>query len=77
MASARVDVPGVLTLDHTMLMIEVAVDGAGIACVLETAVLPWLNDGRLVALLDSSLVCVSITRVIAMYRRPFAHSLRC
>lgn len=47
-----VDVPGILTLDHTMLMIEAAADGLGVAYVPETAAGPWLNDGRLIALLE-------------------------
>jgi DNA-binding transcriptional LysR family regulator len=47
-----VDVPGTLTLDHTMLMIEAAADGVGIAYVPEIAARPWLDDGRLMALLE-------------------------
>lgn len=47
-----IDVPGVLTLDHTMLMIEAAADGVGIAYVPEIAARPWLTDGRLIALLE-------------------------
>lgn len=47
-----IDVPGVLTLSHTMLMIEAAADGLGIAYVPETAAQPWLSDGRLVPLLE-------------------------
>lgn len=47
-----VDVPGTLTLDHTMLMIEAAADGVGIAYVPEIAARPWLDDGRLFALLE-------------------------
>jgi DNA-binding transcriptional LysR family regulator len=45
-------VPGVLTLNHTMLMIEAAAKGLGIAYIPETAVQPWLSDGRLVPLLE-------------------------
>jgi DNA-binding transcriptional LysR family regulator len=47
-----VDVPGTLTLDHTMLTIEAAADGLGVAYVPETAAEPWLSDGRLIALLE-------------------------
>ncbi|XBS68254.1 LysR family transcriptional regulator [Acerihabitans sp. KWT182] len=47
-----IDVPGVLTLDHNILMIEAAADGLGIAYVPEPAARPWLNDGRLLTVLD-------------------------
>ena len=47
-----VDVPGAMTLNHTMLMIEAAADGLGIAYVPETAARPWLQAGRLIALLE-------------------------
>ncbi|HEY0685603.1 MAG TPA: LysR family transcriptional regulator [Steroidobacter sp.] len=47
-----IDVPGALTLNHTMLTIEAAADGLGIAYVPETAARPWLTDGRLVPLLE-------------------------
>jgi len=47
-----IDVPGVMTLDHTMLMLEAAADGLGIAYVPETAAQPMLDDGRLIALLE-------------------------
>lgn len=47
-----IDVPGVVTLDHTMLMIEAAADGLGIAYVPEIAARSWLDDGRLIALLE-------------------------
>lgn len=47
-----VNVPGVLTLDHNGLMIEAAADGLGIAYVPETAARAWLDDGRLVTVLD-------------------------
>lgn len=47
-----IDVPGVMTLDHTMLMIEAAADGLGIAYVPEIAVRSRLDDGRLIALLE-------------------------
>ncbi|MEW6343942.1 MAG: LysR family transcriptional regulator [Paraburkholderia sp.] len=49
---AVVNVPGVLTLDHNGLMIEAAADGLGIAYVPETAARAWLDDGRLVTVLD-------------------------
>lgn len=47
-----IDVPGVLTLNHTMLMIEAAAKGLGIAYVPEPAARPWLSDRRLVPLLE-------------------------
>lgn len=47
-----IDVPGVLTLNHTLLMIEAAASGLGIAYVPEPSAQPWLSDGRLVALLE-------------------------
>jgi len=47
-----VDVPGVLTLNHTMLTIEAAAEGLGIAYVPEPSAQPWLSDGRLVCLLE-------------------------
>ena len=47
-----IDVPGALTLNHTMLMIEAAADGLGVAYVPETAARPWLEDERLTALLE-------------------------
>lgn len=47
-----IDVPGVMTLDHTMLMIEAAADGLGIAYVPEIAARSRLDDGRLIALLE-------------------------
>lgn len=47
-----IDVPGVLTLNHTILMIEAAAKGLGIAYVPEPAARQWLSDGRLVSLLE-------------------------
>lgn len=47
-----IDVPGAMTLDHTMLMVEAAVDGLGIAYVPEPAARPFLDDGRLIAILE-------------------------
>lgn len=47
-----IDVPGVVTLDHTMLMIEAAANGLGIAYVPEIAARSRLDDGRLIALLE-------------------------
>lgn len=47
-----IDVPGVMTLNHTVLMIEAAAQGLGIAFVPETAARPWLSDGRLIPLLE-------------------------
>jgi DNA-binding transcriptional LysR family regulator len=48
----EIDVPGVLTLNHTTLAAEAAAKGLGIAYLPEPAALPWLGDGRLVALLE-------------------------
>lgn len=47
-----IDVPGAMTLDHTMLLIEAATDGLGIAYVPEIAAHSRLDDGRLIALLE-------------------------
>ena len=47
-----IDVTGAMTLDHTMLMIEAAAAGIGIAYVPETAARPWLQAARLIALLE-------------------------
>jgi DNA-binding transcriptional LysR family regulator len=47
-----VNVPGALTLDNIGLMIEAAANGLGIAYVPETAARAWLDDGRLVTVLD-------------------------
>lgn len=47
-----IDVPGALTLNHTMLLIEAAANELGIAFVPEPAVEPWLRDGRLIAVLE-------------------------
>jgi DNA-binding transcriptional LysR family regulator len=46
-----VDVPGRLTLDNMELMLEAAVDGFGIAYVLERAARPYLEEGRLATVL--------------------------
>lgn len=47
-----VDVPGRLVLDHMRLMLEAAADGLGIAYVLERAARPFIDDGRVVVLLQ-------------------------
>jgi DNA-binding transcriptional LysR family regulator len=47
-----VDVPGALTLDHIGLMVEAAVDGLGIAYVPERSAKPYLDDGRLLTVLE-------------------------
>lgn len=47
-----IDVPGVLTLNHTLLTIEAAAEGLGIAYVAEPCAQQWLRDGRLIALLE-------------------------
>ena len=46
-----VEVPGRLTLDQIGLMVEAAADGLGIAYVPDHAARPWLDDGRLAAVL--------------------------
>lgn len=71
-----IDVPGVLTLNHTMLMIEAAAEGLGIAYVPETAVQPWLSDGRLVALLEDWSPRVGGLRIYYPGRRHVPASLR-
>ena len=48
-----VDVPGALTLNHNGLMVDAAVDGLGIAFVPERVAQPFLQDGRLRALLEN------------------------
>ena len=48
-----VDAPGALTLDHNGLMAEAAAGGLGIAYVPESVARPWLDDGRLVTVLDA------------------------
>ena len=50
--SLTIDVPGVLTLDDSELMLEAAVDGAGLAYVTEHRAAAYLEDGRLVRVLD-------------------------
>jgi DNA-binding transcriptional LysR family regulator len=47
-----IEVPGALTLDHKELMVEAAVDGLGIAFVPERVARPYLDNGRLRALLE-------------------------
>lgn len=47
-----IDVPGALTLDHSGLMVEAALDGLGIAYIPERAVRSHLENGRLVAMLE-------------------------
>ncbi|MGQ7938146.1 LysR family transcriptional regulator [Paraburkholderia sp. D1E] len=47
-----IDVPGVLTLDHNGLMVEAASDGLGLAYVPESTAHDWLDDGRLVTVLE-------------------------
>lgn len=48
-----IDVPGMLTLDNSQLMLEAASDGLGIAYLPETYVHKALNEGRLVAVLQA------------------------
>lgn len=47
-----IDAPGPLTLDNIGLMVEAAIDGMGIAYVPESAARTWIENGRLVILLD-------------------------
>lgn len=47
-----VDVPGVLTLDNSQLMVEAAADGLGIAYVPEPFARTGLDEGRLVCVLE-------------------------
>ncbi|PRD41608.1 LysR family transcriptional regulator [Phyllobacterium phragmitis] len=71
-----VDVPGVVTLDHTMLMVEAAADGIGIAYVPETAARPWLDDGRLFALMEDWSPAVAGLRLYYCGHRHVPASLR-
>jgi len=48
----EVEVPGTLTLDHLGLMTEAAVDGLGIAYVVDRSAQPYLETGQLVQVLD-------------------------
>lgn len=47
-----VQVEGSLILDDDALMVRAALDGAGLACVAETDVEPFIAEGRLVRVLD-------------------------
>lgn len=47
-----VDVPGRLTLDHLALMLDATVQGLGLAYVPEREARPFLDDGRLVTVLE-------------------------
>lgn len=47
-----VDVPGMLTLDNTQMMVEAALDGLGIAYVPENYAQAALTEGRLIAVLE-------------------------
>ena len=71
-----IDVPGTMTLNHTMLMIEAAVDGLGIAYVPETAARPWLEAGRLIALLEDWSPAVGGLRLYYSSHRHVPASLR-
>ena len=59
------DVSGALTLDHIGLMVESAVDGLGIAYVPERAAKPYLDEARLVAVLEDW--CPSIPGLFLYY----------
>lgn len=50
--SLEVDVPGSLTLDNQTLIVRAAVNGFGIGYVADWAVMPHLDAGRLVCVLD-------------------------
>lgn len=71
-----IDVPGAMMLNHTMLMIEAAVDGLGIAYVPETAARPWLEAGRLIALLEDWSPAVGGLRLYYSSYRHVPASLR-
>jgi DNA-binding transcriptional LysR family regulator len=60
-----VDVPGALTLDHIELMTEAATAGLGIAYVPERSARPYLDDGRLVTVLEDW--CPSIAGLFLYY----------
>ena len=47
-----VEVSGPMTLDHAGLMAEAAVDGMGIAYVMDQVAKPYLDSGKLIAVLD-------------------------
>jgi DNA-binding transcriptional LysR family regulator len=47
-----IEVPGALTLNHTLIMVEAAANGMGIAYVPETSARSWIQNGKLVALLE-------------------------
>ena len=48
----EVDVPGRLTLGDQHTILQAVIDGLGLAYVLEDAARPFLDDGRLVAVLE-------------------------
>ncbi|MBB4230134.1 DNA-binding transcriptional LysR family regulator [Rhizobium mongolense] len=48
----RIDVPGRLVLDESGLMLEAALDGAGLGYLAEHSVAPYVANGRLVQVLD-------------------------
>jgi DNA-binding transcriptional LysR family regulator len=60
-----VNVPGALILDHIRVMVEAAVDGLGIAYVPERAAKPYLDDARLVTVLEDW--CPSIPGLFLYY----------
>ncbi|MEN7538204.1 LysR substrate-binding domain-containing protein [Aurantiacibacter flavus] len=71
-----IDVPGGLTLDHTMLMAEAAAGGLGIAFIPESAAVPWLRDGRLTPLLEDWSPYVGGLRLYYPGRRHVPAALR-
>lgn len=50
--SLSIDVPGALTLDDSGLMLQAALDGAGLAYLAELSVAEYLREGRLVEVLS-------------------------
>ncbi|HCV97230.1 MAG TPA: LysR family transcriptional regulator, partial [Stenotrophomonas sp.] len=48
----EVDVPGRLTLGDQHTILQAVIDGLGLAYVLEDSARPYLDDGRLVAVLE-------------------------
>lgn len=60
-----VDVPGRVTLDHIGLMLDAAAAGLGIAYAPEHAARPYLDDGRLVTVLEEW--CPTIPGLVLYY----------
>uniref|UniRef100_B0T3Q1 Transcriptional regulator, LysR family n=1 Tax=Caulobacter sp. (strain K31) TaxID=366602 RepID=B0T3Q1_CAUSK len=60
-----IDAPGSLTLDHTGLMVDAALDGLGLAYVPDLAAEPYLKTGELIAVLTDW--CPSIPGLCLYY----------